>query len=424
MAGKSAAIAFGFVAAAAVGAVAWGILRQREAEPAPPSGPTMGIEDSPGKTPPPPAKGGKKRPPRGKAEPIPEEPGFAADRASCLEFLKRHASVFVPPPGAGAVPIPIGLRAAALEALHSVDPASAEPLVLAALSGDGVADSFDDDRLAAAALRIGAGKPDGAETVRAYVKAGDFTDDYAVAAAAAAAARMPAEEGARAVAALFGGGFRDYAEEAQMAILQAAAALGKGVPADELRAILANKDDAYEDRVLGAAAGALRRLGDDSGKRLVEKIEDLDWAEEFLQGLGTRGNESVAPWLEGLLRHEDSDVRAGAARALGEVGAKGAAAALKAALGDEDEFVRGEAAVALLALGDAAGLPGARAATKSRDPDLQAMAWRALALAGDAESKAAAVALLASACPGPGDGRRGQALLPRVWAARLVAAVP
>jgi len=420
---RGTALLFGFLAAAAVCAVAWVVFRDRGAEPVPPASPlpidtASGTADTGKASAKPP---GPARPGRGKRPPVPDEPGFQATRESCLEFLKRHAGSFSPEPGQGDVPLFPEVRAAALEALQSLDPAAAEPLILEALSGDGHAEAWDEDRLAAAALRIRAGKPDGAETVRAFLKAGDFEDWGAVAAAAAAASWMAPEEGGKAVGRLFAGGFADYDEDAQAAVLRAAAVLGRGVPAEDLRAILANREEAYEAKVLGAAAGALKRLGDDAGRRVLDSLSDLDWAEEVPPGLAARGNGAVLPWLQGLLRNEDALVRAAAARAIGVVGEKSAAPSLQAALKDEDESVRAEAAVALVVLGDAAGIPGARAAVASQDPEVQAAAWKALALAGDPGSKDAAAALLASPLPGTRSGLRGGALLPRVWAARLFA---
>ena len=424
---RKTAVFFFLLAAAMAGTVAWLTLGKGGAEPGPAPGPPVNII-VPGQTPSggnPPGKGhpGKSVSPKKAPAPIPEEPGFAATRESCLEFLRRQAGPPAPPSGQGPVALYPEVRLAALEALQSLDPAAVEPLLMAVLGGDGDPEDWSEERLGAAALRVRAGNPDGAATVRGYLKAdreSPFWTEGALPAARAASWMAPAE-GAAVLSSLLTAPLDEYDEDAQATMFGAVAVLGAGSPAEDLRAMLKAGKDTWEPQVLGAVAGALKRLGDDAGKTLLDALAADRWTggEDMARGLGARGNAAVLPWLASLLTCEDSSARAAAARAMAEVGDRSAIPALQAALRDEDAWVRDEAAVSLLVLGDAASLPAARAASSSRDSEVQVLAWKALAQAGDPGSKDAAAALLASSLPGPRDGRRGNALHPRVWAARL-----
>ncbi len=344
-----------------------------------------------------------------------------ATREGCLDFLKKQSSPATPAKGGRIFP---EVRMDAMDALVAVEGAAADPVVLQALGGDGDPASWDDERLHAAGIRIRAGQADGAETVRAFLKSGEDLTTCG-GAAAQAASWMPAADGAGVVRRLLAEKTDDYDQDGLMAVVQAAAVLGEGASAEELRRILdanggkGDEGDLIPDyQVGGAAAGALARLGDEAGKRLPPGIESMD-AEEFAKGLGARGNDAAVPLLEVLLRSEDSDTRSAAVLALGAVGSGKAAAALRTALKDPEEEVRAAAAVSLALLGGKDDLPAVRKAVDSRDRDVAVAAWKALALLGDADSREAAAKLLTGGAADPGPDR-GLALLKRVWAAALI----
>jgi HEAT repeat protein len=407
----------------AVVAAGWLLYRGSGAEPQAP-----GAKPGPTLVPPPPPPGGK--PPaavKGRIGPRPRTTPPApidpvpATREGCIEFLTKQASPASPAKGGRIYP---EVRMDALDALVAVEGAAADPLVLQALGGDGDPASWDDERLHAAEIRIRAGQADGAEAVRAFLKSGeDLTTCGGM--AARAASWMAAADGAGVVRRLLSEKIEDYDQDNLMGVLQAAAVLGEGSSADELRRILdanGGKGDAGdlmpEYEVGGAAAGALARIGDEAGRKLPPDIESMD-AEDFAKGLGARGNDAAVPLLEVLLRSEEADTRSAAAMALGAVGGAKAQAALRTALKDADEDVRAAAAVSLALQGGKDDLPAVRKGMDSRDRDVAIAAWKALALLGDADSREPAAKLLTggSADPGPD---RGLALLKRVWAAALI----
>jgi HEAT repeat protein len=340
--------------------------------------------------------------------------GRALSREACLDLLKRHASPVRPPKGGGVVIVYEEVRMDALDALAAVAPAFAEPLVLAAMGGDGDPADWSLPRLHAAGLRIRAGQADGAETVRAYLKAEESLadTDVTVGAARAAAAMAPAD-GAGVVRRILAEKADAFDEEVLASVLQAAAALGDGATPEELKRHLAS--DAW--LVRGAAAGALLRLGADPALRLGEDDTFIEGT-EFARGLGVAGNERALPLLAELLKDEEPFTRIAAAQAVGAVGGPKAIAALKAVLKDPDPNVRDAGAAALALLGSTDDMAGVRRASKGRDPDVTVPAWKALALAGDAESRAAAEELLSQ--PPPKKGFPGTVLQQHVWAAALL----
>ncbi len=425
MADRRASAFFFILVVLAVVAAGWLLFRGSGAEPQAPAvkpGPTLAPPPAPPPgVPKPPAAVKGRAAPRPKAPPpVPIDP-VPATREGCLDFLTRQASAASPVKGGRIYP---EVRMDALDALVAVEGAAADPLVLQALGGDGDPASWDDERLHAAEIRIRAGQADGAETVRAFLKSGEDLTTCA-GAAARAASWMAAADGGGVVRRLLAEKMDEFDAENLAGVLQAAAVLGEGASAEELRKILdanGGKGDEGdlipEYQVGGAAAGALARLGDAAGKNLPPGLESMD-AGEFAKGLGARGNEAAVPLLEGLLRSEDADARSAAATALGAVGGAKAVAAVKSALKDAEEDVRAAAAVSLALQGGKDDLPAVRKAVDSRDRDVAVAAWKALALLGDADSRDAAAKLLTAGAADPGPDR-GLALLKRVWAAALI----
>jgi HEAT repeat protein len=420
VADRRASTFFFLVVVLAVAAAGWLLFKGSGAEPVPAPAPAAPAPAAPGTAPA--APGPKGRP--GARRPRPPaavviEP-VAPTREACLEFLRGLASAFPPPaPGKGMRVILPAVRMEAMDALAAVDPAAAEPLVLAALGGDGDPSDWSEERLHAAGLRILAGRADGAETVKAWLKSGEDLSTAALQ-AARAASLLPPAEGAPAVRRLLGEKFDEYADEDVVAILQAAATLGDGASAAELRKIAGPAGDETRDAaVRGAAAGALVRLGDPDAGKVLDGLDEFD-AEEAAKGLGARGNGAAIPLLERLLRSEDGDVRTAAVRSLAEVGGPGAVAAVRGALKDPEPDARAWAAIALALLGGREALPEVRRAAGDRDAEMAAAAWKALALLGDGEAREAAGKLLSGGAGGPPETDRGSALLKRVWAAALV----
>jgi hypothetical protein len=420
MAAKPASVFFGFAVAAAVAAASWLFWKRTGAEPGPPVGPpktgTAGGGATPGGTPKKGTTPGKPRPKRPPPAPIPP---VEATRDGCLAFLRQQASPTPPAPGGKGVPVWSDLRTEAMDALVLADPGAAEPVVLQALGGDGDPSDWGDERLHAAALRIRAGKPDGAETVKAYLKSGEDPADTALE-TSRAATWLPPAEGAAVVRRLLAAKIDEYAEEDLAAILQAVAVLGDGAGRDELRKLAApGADDGLEYLVRGAAAGALLRLGDASGRGVLAGLDDFD-AADVARGLGARGNDAAVPVIEELLRSEDVDVRLSAARALGDVGGPKALEVLRRALKDPEGDVRAWAAVGLALHGGSDGIAEIRRAAGERDVELAIAAWKALATLGDAESKAAAAKILAGEAPQAANLDRHSGIMLRIWAAALV----
>jgi HEAT repeat protein len=306
-----------------------------------------------------------------------------------------------------------------MDALALADPAAAEPLVLQALGGDGDPSDWSDERLHAAGIRIRAGKADGAETVKAFLKSGEDLD-FVAGETARAASWLPPADGGPVVRRLLALKLEDYDEDDLVAILQAAAALGVGATAERLRPLAAaGPDGALEASVRGAAAGALLRLGDGTGKEVLKDLDETD-AADVARGLGARGNEAAFPLLEELLRSEDGDTRAGAARGIADVGGPRAMDGLRRALKDPEEDVRAWAAVGLANLGARDGVAEVRKAAAGKDVWLAIAAWKALAVVGDAESRDAAAKVLAGEVKRVPPLDRHTELMLRVWAAAVI----
>jgi HEAT repeat protein len=340
-------------------------------------------------------------------------------RAGLLAFLTTQASPAVVEPGQTTYLFP-ELRSDALEALALVDPEKAATLLQQTLAGDGEPDSWSAERLLAARLRLRAGQADGGETITAWLRAyPNPTEAEGVGAAAEAASWMGAEAGGAAVRQMLGAPLEDYDEDHLAAVLQAAAVLKAGTSVAQLRSILAGGVEAWGFRVLGAAAGALKGLGDDGGQRVLDLAAADDWfeADEVAAGLAMRGNTAVLLWLDQLLGCEDASTRAQAARSLRIVGDAAALPSLRQALGDDHPDVRAEAAISLAVLGDDSALAGVRSGLGSTNSSTAIDAWKTLAGRGDAASRPAAEKLLAAPLPPADDLRRGPALRTRVWAA-------
>ncbi len=340
-------------------------------------------------------------------------------RAGLVAFLTTHASPAEVISGQTTYLFP-ELRCDALEALALVEPQAAAGLLQKALGGDGDPDSWPTDRLYAALLRLRAGQADGGETVRAWLKASAIpTEAEGVGVAAEAASWMGPEAGGAVVRQLLSAPLEDYDEDDLAAILQAAAGLNAGTTVAQLRSVLAGGLDAWGFRVLGAAAGALKRQGDDGGQEVL-KLAAADngfEADEVAVGLAIRGNPAILLWLDQLLGCEDASARAQAARSLRIVGDVGAIPMLRQAFKDGDASVRAEAAISLAVLGDDSALAGVRDAVRSANESTATDAWRVLGGRGDRASRPAAEKLLATPVPAADDLRRGPALRQRVWAA-------
>ena len=432
MAGRSASAFFFLVLVLAVGGVGWLLYTNGAPDPASPGpasvvlgrvNPPDGGED--GAAVPNPPQAGKPRKPK-KPAPLPPEPPIPATPEACLAFLREQAGPFRAPKGAAAPLLP-GARIEALDALLALSEAEAAPLVLQALGGDGEPGDWNlaEVRLHAAGIRIRQGQADGAETVKAYLKEEpDLGGNSGSAEAARAATRLPPEEGANIVRRLLAVDLSEYdADTTLPAILQAAATLGAGATPADLKRILDAKDEnSFGEAAQGAAAGALLRLGDDSGRAAMDAVRESDWfsGDDFAAALGARGNASAIPWLAEMLGADDPFTRGAAARALGVVGGPEVTAPLRKAMADEDADVRAEAAVALALLGNSGDLPAVRAALHLRDDDLRVLAWKALALHPDPDAKEEAVRLLGTPSPNIRDSRREPAVRERVWAAVIV----
>jgi hypothetical protein len=339
-----------------------------------------------------------------------------------VAFLTTHAGPPVVRDGQTTYLFP-ELRSDALEALAVVEPQAAAVLLQNALGGDGDPESWSADRLYAALLRLRAGQADGGETVRAWLGAYPVpSEGEGVGAAAQAASWMGPEAGGAVLRQMLSAPLDDYDEDDLAAILQAAAVLNAGTSVARLRAILDGGAEAWGFRVLGATAGALRRLGDSSGQSVMELAAADDWfeADEVAAGLAMRGNTTVLLWLDQLLGCDDASARAQAARALRTVGDVAALPALRQALGDDDANVRAEAAISLVILGDDSALARVREALGSASTGTAIDAWRVLATHADRASKPAAEKLLSAPLPAADDLRRGPALRQCVWAAAVL----
>ncbi len=343
-------------------------------------------------------------------------------RAGLVAFLTTHAGPAEVQPGQTTYLFP-ELRSDAIEALAMVEPVTAAALLQQALAGDGDAESWSADRLLAARLRLRAGQADGAETVKAWLQAyPDPTVGEGVDAVAEAASWMGADAGGAALRQMLAAPLEDYNEDHLAAILQAAAVLNAGTSVAQLRSILDGGVDAWGFRVLGATAGALKRLGDDGGQQVLDLAAADDWfeADEVAAGLAMRGNTAVLLWLDQLLGCEDASARAQAARSLRIVGDVSAVSLLHQVLDDESPEVRAEAAISLVALGDDSALARVRSAVESSNSGTAIDAWRTLAVHSDRASRPAAAKLLATPLPASDDLRRGPALRRCVWAAAVV----
>lgn len=313
------------------------------------------------------------------------------------------------------------VRMDAMEALLALDPQAGEAAVLAALGGDGDPGDWSEERMHAAALRLRAGKADGAEAVKAFLALGkEMADADGLGRAAAAASWMDPAEGGNAIRRMLALPPDDLDEEHLEEILRAAAVLGNGAGVEELRKLATAWEG--DPGVPAAAAGALKKLGDDAGKSLLAAQVEDDWfdGQELARGLGARGNSGVLPWLEQMTAVEDEWTAAAAARSMRVVGDRAAVPALRKALSHEGSDVQAEAAISLAALGEKDALGRVRTALEDRDPEIRAAAWRAVFEAGDAESKAAAVKLLGVGAPNQRDPRHGAEMQARVWAAALL----
>ena len=414
-----AAVAFFALVLAAAAAVVWlGIARTSPAPPAPPPPPppvAAGTQPAPAKPTPP----KKEKPPLVLEDPI------APTREARLAFLELMAGP-TPAPKAGGTYYPFpAVRADALEALTLLPGHDATRLVLAALGGDGEPGDWGADRLRAAAIRAAAGQADGRETVKAFLRdEPDLGSSDAVASAADAIARMGAEEGGNAIRRLLAVKFEDWGDEEQLAaVLQAAATLGAGATKDELLRYAHPKDDAFDARVRGAAAGAMLRLGDARGMTALEAVRDDGFGEqEFAVGLGAPGNEAAVEPLAALLSNPDADYAAkeSAAFSLARIGGEKAKAALLAAMAKGDPDSAPSVATSLALLGDASQIALVRTAAGSKDSDLSIPAWRALALLNDAGSKEAAEKLLAEPRKSTADPQHEPGTRMRIWAALLL----
>lgn len=424
MASKGAGALFAVAIVAAVGGVGlmlWQSGRPGTPPPAPPAPPPPVAKQVQDPVQPPPTPG-KKKPAK---PPEPPEPPIPSNPEGCLAFLRAQAGTATPPEGRISMVPFDDVRCAALDALVALDPKAAEPLVLQALGGDGDVSEWSSWRLHAAEIRIRAGQPDGAATVRAFgALDAESRPSDGIAAAARAASWMTAEEGGAVLHRLLAVGVDAFDDDEDLvAVLQAAATLGKGATTAELRKLFV-EEAAFDATVLGAGAGALFRLGDDSGKKALDRIEqDDDWVAEgaeFAQGLGARGNESAIPSLSKIRGVEDEWSRAGAVRALAAIGTPAVVPLLRESLKDADPDVQAEAAVSLALRGEKDVLPLVRKAVTSQHDEIAVRAWRALALLQDAASKEAAEKLLGEPSPGLRDVRRGGALLRRIEAALLI----
>ena len=402
--GRAAGLFFLLIVGAA-GTVAWLVFAR--AAPAPPAVPAAS-------TPP------KASAPGSGAATAPAE-GLST-REGRIAFLERMAGPTPPPPGGGNYYPSSAVRADALEALSALPGYDVAPLVLAALGGDGDPGEWGEDRLRAAAMRAARGHADGRETVKAFLREeSDLADADGTAAAALAAARMGPEEGGNALRRMMAVEPDDWTdEETFAAVLQGVASLGAGATPEELRRIVTATEDQYDAIVLGAASGALLRLGDESGRAAFEAVreEGLD-LEGFARGLGAPGNAAAVPWLSEILLGEDDPFASeAAALALAAVGGDAAKAALRRGLGKGTADAA--TAVALALLGDSSDLARVRTARDGRDPDLSIPAWRALALLGDGGSREAAERLLAAPGRSSADPLFEAGTRPRVWAALLL----
>ncbi|HEU4395441.1 MAG TPA: hypothetical protein VFS92_07730, partial [Planctomycetota bacterium] len=383
----------------AAGAVVWMSLARTSPAPpapppppplAPPSPPVAGTPAAPPKTPP--AKREK--------QPLVLEDPIAPTREARLAFLELMAGPTPAPKGGGMFYPSADMRGDALEALTLIPGHDPTRLLLAALGGDGEPGNWGADRLRAAAIRAAAGQADGRETVKAFLRdEPDLASSDAVAPAADAIARMGAEEGGNAIRRLLAVQADEWGDEDQLAaVLQAAAALGAGATKDELLRYAHPKEDAFDARVRGAAAGAMLRLGDARGMTALEAVREDGFGEqEFAVGLGAPGNEAAVEPLVALLSNVDTDYAAkeAAAFSLARIGGEKAKAALVAAMAKGDPDSAPAVATSLALLGDASQIALVRTAAGSKDSDLSVPAWKALALLKDAGSKEAAERLLA-----------------------------
>lgn len=413
-------VLFALAVAAAIAAVGWLMLKgpEKQALPVPVPGTGTAPVTPPAGAKPAPLRPGKRK------EPAPLEPAVPPTREGRLEFLRRMAGPPAPPKAGVMFFLFPEVRSDALEALERVPGEDAAPLVLAALGGDGNPEDWGEDRLVAAEIRARQGHADGPETVKAFLKAeSDLTVAEDLGAAARAAAWMAKEEGGNVLRRLLAVGLDELDEEDLVEILRAAAVLGEGATKEELLRILAAEEDAFDSAVIGAASGALLRLGDTSGRKAMATLKADDWfgADDFALGLGARGNVAAVPWLKELLAADsDGTTQAAAAVSLEVVGGEEAKAALRGALAFPAVDVARQAAVSLALLGDGAGVEKVRLAAKARDPDLAVPAWKALALVGDAASKEEAEKLLATPWPSAADPRSAPETRRRIWAALLL----
>ena len=416
MAQSRAGVFFGIVVVAAAAGLGWLALARKGAEPAANPAPVVGPVPDAGTLPKEPS------PPRERATLPPAAP-VPATKQGCEGFLAAMAAVPSPPPGGGLVFLFPEVRAAAMDAWNALDSAAAEPAVLAALGGDGDATEWSEDRLHAAGIRLRAGKPDGAATLAEFLKTGaEMVDADGLPDAARSASWLPPGEGGNFVRRLLAEPADGFDEEHLEEILRTAAVLGNGASPADLKRFLDAEDGTWELGVVGAAAGALMRLGDDSGGKVIDALAAEDWfdAEEAARGLGARGNVSVLPWLTRMLTCDQEWTRAAAARAMGVVGDRSSVPALVKALADPDGDVQAEAAIALLRVGDRTGIDRARKALSDMDPEIRTAAWRAVFESSDEGSREAATALLGVGCPNPKDPKRGPEAQCRVWAAALL----
>ena len=117
--------------------------------------------------------------------------------------------------------------------------------------------------------------------------------------------------------------------------------------------------------------------------KALEYSHEPSVQEQAVETLGDIGGPAVEPLIEAL-KHENKDVRWGAARALGAIGDASAVEPLSETLKDKSGTVRQEAVKALWGIGDASAVKALIKALESEDKNVRLCAAKALGAIGDA----------------------------------------